>query len=344
VDVVGAFRFQAEACARLGSPMYGELVAGLADDIAEGGPTARVIEGFESDSGPSALALRLMGSVHRLVLAGQAPSLAPYYPSVGGTYTAAALLPLLGFLEESREPVRELLPQPPQTNEVGRAACLYGGLLHLPPELRHPVRLFEMGSSAGLNLRADRFAYVTEQGVLGDPSSPVRLDPAWNGRSPEAWPLRMVERVGADLAPIDPRSEAGRLTLSAYVWPDMPVRLERLRAAFEVADVVDVELREQDAASFVGSVGLAEGVTTVLWHSVMWQYVAEADQRAVADRIDDLGARATVHMPFAHLSFEPTRRTSGSPHEFLVTLQTWPGARRVLGRAAPHGVPVQWEQ
>ena len=83
---VELFRTQARACAELGSPMYAELLERAADDLAAGGVTAEVIAGHEDDSGPSALALRLVGSVHRLVLERRAGELAAYYPSVGGTW------------------------------------------------------------------------------------------------------------------------------------------------------------------------------------------------------------------------------------------------------------------
>ena len=83
---VEAFEQQARACAALGSPMYAELLDRLAEDIDANGPTATVIAGHEDDPGPSALALRLLGSVHRLVLERRAGELAAYYPSVGGTW------------------------------------------------------------------------------------------------------------------------------------------------------------------------------------------------------------------------------------------------------------------
>ena len=67
------FRQQARACRHLGSPMYDVLLTRLADDLAAGGPTAAVLRGHEHDPGPSALALRLAGAVHRLVLDGTAP-------------------------------------------------------------------------------------------------------------------------------------------------------------------------------------------------------------------------------------------------------------------------------
>jgi len=342
VELTESFRVQAVACRELGSPMYGELLDILADDYDAGGPTRDLLAGHEQDAGPSALGLRLMGSVHRLVLEGRAEELALFYPSVGGTYIpAAADAALLRLVAEHRDAIREWIDQPPQTNEVGRAAGLYGGLLHLPRRL--PVRLFEIGSSAGLNLLADRFAYITRDGVLGNASSPVRLEPAW-ATGPSAWPVEVVERSGSDIAPVDISTASGRTTLTSYVWPDQHARLERLRAALRVADSVGVRPVEQDAVSFVRGIEVVDGATTVLWHSVMLQYLAADDRASVIDRIEQLGVSASAAAPFAHLSFEPTRRTPDSPHEFLVVLQTWPGGEtRVLGQAAPHGLPVVWE-
>ena len=65
---VDHFRAQAAACLELGSPLYAGLIGRLADDLEARGPTRAVLRGHESDTGPSALALRLMGAVHRLVL------------------------------------------------------------------------------------------------------------------------------------------------------------------------------------------------------------------------------------------------------------------------------------
>ena len=55
-----------------------------------------------------------------------------------------------------------------------------GGLLHLPPWAEGPVRLFEIGSSGGLNLLADRFEYVDDSGQsFGRRGPSVRFEPAW---------------------------------------------------------------------------------------------------------------------------------------------------------------------
>jgi hypothetical protein len=348
MELVRAFREQAEACAAMGSPMYADLLTRAADALGSEGVHRDVLHdvlrGHEDLSGPSALALRLLGSVHRLVLERRAGALAAYYPSVGGTWEPeAGWTAFLALLAEQPGPVAEWLDRPPQTNEVGRASALFGGLLQLPRDL--PVRLFEIGSSAGLNLRCDGFAYVDDRGhVFGDPASPVRLDPAWRGRPLDGPAPRIVERSGCDLYPVDPATTEGRTLLSAYVWPDQRARLERLRGALQVAAQVPARVERTSATSFLDGLDLAEGSTTVLWHSVMWQYLSAVEQEAVTARIEALGAAADARATFVHLSAEPARRAPGEPHEFLVRMRVWPGGEdEVLGTTVAHGVPTVWE-
>lgn len=345
--VAGHFRGQAKACASLGSPMYAELLDRLADDIDAGGVTAHVLRGHEDDPGPSGLALRLAGTVHRLVLERRAGELATCYPSVGGTWDLeTAWPPFQELLDHRGDEVREGLASPPQTNEIGRASALTGGLLRIGETYRLPLRLMEIGSSGGLNLNADRFAYLVDDVMVQGPAdSPVRLTDCWKGRPVVPWPdLAVVERLGSDLAPVDVRTTEGRLRLTSYVWPDQTARHDRLCSAFAVAAEHPVEVRPVDALTFVEGLELREGTTTVLWHSVMWQYLPPEDREAVRAHIAALGAAASVQAPFAHLAAEPTRRTPDADHEFLVVLRLWPGGeRRVIGTTVGHGVPTTWE-
>ncbi len=339
-------RNQARACRELGSPMYGELLDQVAGDLDAGGPTATVLRGHESDSGPSGLALRLLGSVHRLVLERRAGALAAFYPSVGGTWSSDGWPVFRSLLLDQPDAVREWLDRPPQTNEVGRAAALMAGLLELGSRHPLPVRLAEIGSSAGLNLLLDRFRYVDDQGSVGPLDSPVVLDPAWTGRpllSPV--PPTIVERWGSDLRPVDVRTTEGRLVLTSYVWPDQVHRLERLRGAFALADQTPYVVREQSAADVVDELVVRPGTLTVLWHSVMWQYVEKAQQERITARLEELGRTATEDAPLVHLYAEPVRRTAGDHHRFWVCAHTWPGSgeREFLGRMAAHGLPVIWE-
>lgn len=347
MELGAAFRMQATACGRLGSPMYADLLARVADDVGAGGPAAEVLMGHEDDSGPSALALRFMGSVHRLVLERRVGALAASYPSVGGTWEPEpAWTAFRTLLADDPDAVREWLDRPPQTNEVGRTTALMAGLLQLACEHHMPMRLCEIGSSGGLNLLADRYRYVAADGrVYGPEASPVVLEPAWVGDIPLGGPApRITERLGSDVMPIDVRTTEGRLSLTAYIWPDQIARHERLRGALALARQEPyVVVRRQGAADFAASMRLAPGAVTVLWHSVMWQYLEPAEQERTRARLDELGASASPEAPFAHLFLEPSRRTPGSDHEFLVVLESWPaGCRRILGRSRAHGVPTDW--
>jgi hypothetical protein len=347
MDIDPAFRTQAEACAELGSPMYGELLAALADDAADGGPTARVLQGHEDDPGPSALALRLLGSIHRLVLAGEADELARFYPSTGGVWSSEGVAAVVDFLDRRGDDVRVLLDRAPQTNEVGRAAALVGGLLHMVERWPVAVRLFEIGASGGLNLQADRFRFSDDRGGRwGDPDSPVSLEGAWRGaRLPLGGYLTVVERGGCDVHPVDVTAEDGRLILTSYVWPDMTERHARLAGAIRLARQDPVRVEATDAASYVDRLTLVPGAMTVLWHSVMWQYLPRPERDRILTRLEHLGSTADDDSPLVHLYAEPTRRTPESSHEFLVCAHRWPGAgeRRVLGTMAPHGLPVTLE-
>ena len=344
--MVRRIRWQAGSCLELGSPLYARLLDHVADDVRDGGPCADVLAGHEQDPGPSALALRLMGAVHRLVLEGRVAELASFYPSVGGSADGDKAWPVFrDVVRAHNDELRRLLDQPPQTNEVGRAASLIGGLQHVVDRWPGPVRLFEIGASAGLNLRADRFRVQLSDGSGAGPvDSPVVLVDPWRGPRPPDLPLRVVERRGCDTSPLDPTTEDGRLRLTSYVWPDQRARLERLRGALQIASQVPASVVPQSARDFVADLQIVPGMTTVVWHSIMWQYLDVQEASDVEARLEDLGDTADGDARLAHLALEPRRRTPSSDHEVLVMLRMWPdGGERILGSAAPHGIPTTWE-
>ena len=347
-DLARRVRAQAVACGELGSPFYAVLLDKVADDVLAGGPAAEVLAGHATVPGLSALSLRLMGAVHRLVLDGRTPALARFYPSVGGTVDLVASWPeLRAVLAEHRDELVQLLDQPPQTNEVGRAASLIGGLLHIVDRWPGPLQLLEIGASAGLNLRADRFRIELADGSgVGPSDSPVVLADPWRGRLPPiAGHLDVVERRGCDIAPIDATTEEGRLRLTAYLWPDQHERLDRLRGALDIASQVPANVVRQSAREFTANVELTPGMTTVVWHSIMWQYLDHNERAEIEARLDQLGASADADARLAHLALEPRRRTPGADLEMLVSLRIWPdGTERILGSASAHGIPTTWDQ
>ena len=68
------------------------------------------------------------------------------------------------------------------------------------------------------------------------------IDDAWHGELPPPVSVRIVERHGYDIAPIDVTGTDGEMTVLSYVWPDQSARLERLRGAIAVARTVPARL------------------------------------------------------------------------------------------------------
>jgi hypothetical protein len=242
-------------------------------------------------------------------------------------------------LAEQPVEVRAWLGHPPQTNEVGRGAVLVGALCELTAEADYPIRLVEIGASAGLNLRADQFLITGGGTSYGPASSPVQMIDGWLGAAPAARPLNVVSRIGGDLAPIDPVSEDGCLRLSAYVWADQVERIGRLRGACDLAAQIPADLRAESAVDTIAGIKLEPGTWTVLWHSIMWQYLSIDQQIAIKSAIETVGAAATSSARFAHAFLELVKGGADTPIELV----TWPGSvRRRLGTAPPHGIPVAW--
>lgn len=292
-----------------------------------------VLAGHQDDPGPSALALRLMGAVHRLVLSGRAPELAKHYPSAGGA-AGDAWPAFLGVLHERRDELRGLVERPVQTNEPGRCAALLGGFLEIARANGLPLRLLEVGSSAGLNLRFDRYRYELGHERWGPAGSQVPIRARVTGMPPLDTPLEIASRAGCDTSPLDPRSDEDRLTLASYVWPDQVERHERLRAALTVAEDVEAPIDRAVAASWTEA-RLAEpagDVTTVVFHSIVMQYLPD-DERERFER-----ALENASGPLAWLRMEP-----GDESLTEIRLTLWPGGEdRLLARAGYHGDPVDW--
>lgn len=366
--LVKRLRNQAGACRMLGSELYAFLLERAAEDVEGDGVVLDAMKHVTYEPPGAAVALRLMGAVHRIVLEGRAHELAAFYPSAGGTAAVEDAWPAFeDTVRSNLEEIRTRLHEPVQTNEVGRCAGLIGGFLEVARRTRLPLRLIEIGCSGGLNLRWDHYLYRAGEATWGDQGSPVVLGgferpPLLSGD------VKVVERAGCDPHPVDASSPEGRLTLSSFVWPDQRERWTRLRGALDVARRVPVDLAEARAAEFLREVLArpAEGVATVVFHSIVFQYL-DADERSEAAAIiAAAGERASADAPLAHVSMEPPLRhlktwfgpvaeewDSIFPEPSVppwgedlavVHLRLWPDepSPRLAGRAGYHGSPVWW--
>ncbi len=329
------------------SPLYARLLDAVITDVETGGPCARLLGDPPPDPVADAFVLRFLGGVHRIVLDGRAPALAAFYPSAGGRYDAGADDPVPAFLDTVAAHVEELtaaLGHPVQTNEVARCAALLPGFLAVAVASGLPLRVLEVGASAGLNLRWDHYRYEggADGSVFGDPASPLRFDDVYRDPRPRlAGMATVAERRGCDRAPIDAQSHDGRMTLRSFVWPDQGLRYAHLDAALEVARDVPVVIDRADAAEWVATQlsRPADGAATVVFHSIVWQYFSAETKRGMKDAIVTAGVDATADAPIAWLRFEPAPDPTKGVD---VSVRLWPGGReRVLIRSGYHGKPVR---
>jgi hypothetical protein len=330
----GRLRFQAKGCAELGSPFYAALLESAAADLKSEGPVGEILAGFEDEPEWSALALRFMAAVHRLVLQDRLPQLAPHYPSVGGDGDAAIAWPLFrDALTEHGTEIRRLIGRGCQTNEVGRSAALLGGFLEIAHRTRLPLRILEIGASAGLNLRWDRYRYESGETGWGEEHSPVRFIHFFDVPPPFDRSADVLDRKGCDLAPIDPTSDEGALSLRSFIWADQLGRLSRLDGAIEIAKQMPVKVERVDAATFLERELDAPRpeVATVVYHSVFIQYLTDQMRRRITAAIDHAVSLATRDAPVYHLSMEP------DAGRFEVRLDD-----QLLATSKAHGTGVRW--
>ncbi|MEY4239088.1 MAG: hypothetical protein RL339_1689, partial [Pseudomonadota bacterium] len=199
-------------------------------------------------------------------------------------------------------------------------------------------------SSAGINLMLDRYHYDLAGVQVGPQPGAMRFKPDWQGRAPPELSIAIVSTRGCDVAPVDLTDPAQALRLKAYIWPEHTVRFERMAAAVAEAGKSPPDLVAMNAADFIEA-ELAKpqdaGITRVLMHSIVWQYVPEDQQARVTAAMEAAAARATMERPLAWISLEANRVLH--LHELVVRF--WPGGGEpvLLARSHPHGASIDWQ-
>lgn len=334
-EVRHAFRDQAAACRMLGSDFTAEICDTLAKVLqSDQGPVAQQVLGWQGD--PSAKAdsvpLRLCGGLHGLVLSGLSPALQRAYAN---REIDPALL--IDTIQRHRCFLHEWLQNPPQTNEVARSAAIIAAARFVQQFTTLPMRVLELGSSAGLNLNFHRYSIDIEN-EYPEVFSGVILRPEWSGEYPRA-DLSVATVRGSDLNPPDPVKHA--LRLRSYCWPDQAQRMARLDAALNLAAQHPTPVDQGDAGAWLGEQlnGVSLGQTTFVFHTIAAQYFPQDTLTTCEGALQKAGHIASKNAPLVHFSME-----SDGGNGARLTLRLWDGSERawILGRADFHGRWIEW--
>jgi len=341
-SVAEAIAWQADHAENSGAPATARVVRALLAVLQTDTATGRRMANWQGLTLADAMPLRVAGGLHALFLTGEEPRLGEIY---SGLMTDQGLVDAL-VTDTARTFDHMLLPWldgPPQTNETGRSASVMAALLWLSGKLGPKFALNEIGASAGINTMMGRFHFDLGGVHTGLSQSEMHIAPEWSGSRPPDNPVEIVSARGCDISPINLTDPKQALRLKAYVWPDATERMARMDAAIALAEQAPPDLVQQDAAAFVTEL-LAQqqdaGVTRVLFHTVMWQYMPDAVCDLITTAMEEAGAKATADNPLAWIKVETNRETFRQE----CRVRYWPagGEEVQLAEAHPHGAWVDW--
>lgn len=343
VSVAEAIEWQANHAQKAGAPGTAQVVRALLALEDSAAATARRIFAWQGLSLRDAMPLRIAAGLHNLLLTGEEPRLEDVY--AGRMPAQEQVDALIREIVETHDfQLMPWLDGPPQTNEAGRSSSFAAALLWLADgRTTAQFEWLEIGASAGINTMLGRYHYNLGGVTTGPGASRMRIAPEWRGAPPPATEIGLVDARGSDIAPVDLTDEGQALRLKSYVWPEAKGRMARIDAAIALATRMPPEIERMDAGEWVEK-ELAKpqdaGVTRVLAHSIMWQYLPDLTQDRIEETLATAGERATEDKPLALISLETNRETFA--HELKV--RYWPGGEEAvhLANAHPHGAWVEW--
>ena len=231
-----------------------------------------------------------------------------------------------------------------QTNEVRRSSFVLPALVTAARATPSPLALVEVGASAGLLLRFDRYRYDygPAGSVVGDPASAVLVECEARGEGAPPLALGEVEvasRVGIDLHPVRADDADAVRWLRALVWPDHPERRARLDAALAAAAADPVPLVAGDALGVLPDVlaAVPSGATPVVFHHAT---LAHFDPEA-AGRFRELVPRLAARRGGDLLWLSGEGGSSAGRPLVLVDFRA-EGRERRLADVHGHGAWLRW--
>ena len=341
-DLREAIAWQANHADKADAPITARVVRAELAILDTPTELARRMNTWPGLSLEDAMPLRVAGGLHWLHLSGVEDRLAPVYAGeVRDQAVVDEIVAAVAVEWDAR--LVPWLDHPPQTNEAGRSSSVMAGLLWLSQRLGPRFEMNEIGASAGVNTMIERYRYDLGGVEVGPADSPMQLKPEWRGPPPPAGEVEIVAIRGCDMSPVDLSDPAEALRLKAYVWAEAHERMGRIEAATRLAAEKPPLLERKDAGDFVEErleTPQEAGVTRVLYHSVMWQYLPETTRRAITAAMEQAGAHATRERPLAWVRLETNRETFR--HELSV--RYWPDGDDpvTLSEAHPHGAWIAW--
>jgi hypothetical protein len=140
-----------------------------------------------------------------------------------------------------------------QTNEVRRSSLLLPAVNEVAKIVQSEIALIDVGTSSGLNLLLDQYAYEYSDGTkIGNSDSPLKISCVIKSGILDMKSIpKLGKRIGIDLNPIDLNDPDEELWTLSLVWPDQVERVERLKLAIQILNRQPIMLYKGDGTVIV---------------------------------------------------------------------------------------------
>lgn len=279
-----------------GSPLFGALSAGIAEDadlLALAAKGQRHGEHF-----------LLLTAVHYLLLRDPDDALGSYFPSIADRSAPSmdAFPAFKRFCWKRQTEIEAILAnRTVQQTWVDRCSRIMPALSRVGDEVEEPLNLIEIGCSAGILLTFDQYAYdIKNRGRIGRADAPITLPLDLHG-----GPLPRIpdigKRIGIDLHPIDLKSEDARIWIAAQTYPESHEQRSRLMTALNIVRQTNIQTFRGDALSELPDILSWAPSPVCVYHSSCLMYWSQPAKDALHQLLLDSSHARDIY----HVSVEP---------------------------------------
>lgn len=340
------FRYYAEVeTPRMDSPVYTDYCFGVSKD-------EQLLELCSQIDSQQPAPNILFASVQNLLMensaiSSEAEALSDFYPAICGRPIPdrSAWEAFRAFCQAHADQLGpNLRSGRTQTCVVHRCAMILPALATIEQIDAHDGRvgLLEIGPSAGLNLRLDRYRYEYGNGVVwGEATARPKLICETRGDRMPPMPGRLdvVARHGLDLNRIDLENPAEIRWLRALIWPEHSERARVMDEALALAKTVPIEIEEGDATSEIAAHidRLPSNAARVLFATHVFYQISAEGRRKIRDGI----ASASRTQPVDFILMDSSGEGDSKIRRFSYEDGEQTG-RTILARSDSHGRWIEW--
>jgi hypothetical protein len=326
------------------SALYAQLSEGIAGDAALLRLAAHARPG-------TPLPNVLFAAVHFLLLGGVQHPLAAFYADLDASPSTTDGDPFPALRDFCHEHHEALLPlvatRLVQTAQVRRCSLLLPAFeLVFRRGNGRPLALVEIGASAGLNLRWDRYRYAYSDGRrCGPAGAPLELGTTLRGGGrpplPESRLPPVATRLGLDLNPIDVRDPEETRWLRALIWPDETGKAQELERALAAALAEPPPLVAGDALDTLPAALAAAPAEAML--CVYHSFTVNQFSPTARERLRALFVEQARRRDLFVISLEGTR-DGVHPRLDLATFRDGVRGDELLATCDAHGAWLEWRE